>query len=568
MTWNILPVETTGEIAEVAPILASPNDLEFSFGSARVDRGMPLRITGIERTEQDEWFVKVRPGVGQLLVNTKPWDPPEVNAINAGRWDWSQGGLPGADYSPFNLDELYLGFVPTGLTAGTGTTEGLLVEGTVGTLACETITWYGGWKVNADLPSEGSKIWLLSAFQILTSEAFYHGLEFKRVGDDIFCSYLLGANGAATAITLATVYSNVTGPVWLGEAPTIEGLEYLGANYTDYSKFWIGGETWSLSEPWQISQNRVVANNEAFVPQLVLYDDTVVYEAHCINVGPATCVYSLPDYENGLWDNSTRLRDVLDHPKAVSSTEVELTYVPYGNLTLDMFTFNGVISADTTVLPHNGTRVQLPFQIGADTTIEATYTIQDFEYTYRGYTPNLVQWMENYPPESAFQSCDLNPKNIQSPLNLGEPVYIYARPSSVSFKLREDPGGPVPITVGRMIIGWTIEPPTDVTAWRKRPSRIHGVTHSTEVINSEAVQMIGYVREPADRKPFIKDLRTPPMPTEQYGVWNPERSFEGPAYPEAGVVVFKVPNEKANAAREAANLVVPAGIIPLIEGQS
>lgn len=507
MDWYLQPVPSGVTIAQVIPHVLRPQDLQFVLGDMHVDNGSPHIPGSFEITGFDEWFLRVTPGVSYTNRRGYPWDDWNTSAIDAS--DFTSTSL----ITVSNLVSHGVGFGRSGLTIGT---IGLTATATIGTLQ-GTTELLSGWSARVELPAVGDRVSLWLGYY----DIYAWGWVYYRDADGVKANYVVhNDDGIATLSTMSLDLGAVTGVFTVGAG--VNTIIYQGVAPRTASN-------WALaSDKWYGFQAGPVANSTANIPGLEVRGTARILAAANLSMGEATHVYTLPEYQTGTWNSqSERSRTITTEVDVISPTVLKSPWAMTSSISV--LSINGAtVSTVSYIESIDKDFIYLSVPLGLDAAVEITGETNDFEFVYQGFQDGAT-----------FKGCDLNWAHPQSPLYGSDPVYIYAQPTFVKHD----------------------------GDWRTLPSRVPAVIHRSTPSNSPALQLLAYVGVPLHTPPEVVDLRQPVPPGEILGMWNPEQSFEGPAYPEAGVVVITVPEGYENDARDIAQKVVPAGIVPLIEGR-
>lgn len=496
-------------IARVIPAANRPQDLELSPVRMTIDTGTGHRVTGFEVTDIDEWYLKLMPGFGATRHQYVPKD------------DWTYTATAAGD---FTVNPTMNIITTTGVTmehdlthssAGLGTTA----EG--GYITVSGLNPATGKAIEAyvDLHADGSKVDFLIARTLGTYGAFHVvGYSLQRKGNKVY-SYTIRSETSRGIGIVDLIYEN---PV-VGYHYTNQYFSAAARNpVVSYNSYKLDGQratpnNWrddqltlsSKSAPIDNSIVRVTVNN-ATIKKLAIIETDDFY-----------CYYSIPDYRAGVWTvPSLRKKAVTTDGRVKSPMVVEIPWILDPKETISVLIDETPAVIDEVI----GNQIRLKKPVGLDSTVLVTGVAQDFSYVYRGFTDS-----------DGFHSADLNWNNPYSPLRESKHLYVYARPTSIKHGI------------------WmpkTTEP---------------AIFHTTKPIQSRAVQLIAHVGIPVLEAPTVIDMREP-RKFDEAGVWHPDRSFEGPAYPATGAVVISVPNDKIDQTYEVAPEAVSAGIVPLVEG--
>lgn len=507
MPWYLQPTPSGVTLAQVVPHVLRPEDLDTVLGRVYVESGSPHIAGTYEVTNFEEWYLRIVPGIGiDTDLRCYPWDEWDVCALVASDFTTA------ADILTPNLVSLGEWTSSSGLTLD----GGLKALATIGTLnTSDKIR--KGLHAKVQLPDVGDSVSLLLGVDGSNT----WGFDYIRTSSSIMAYYSVNS---ITLATLSVDLGTISGSFWIG----------AGVDEVDNPTTPTSATTWVLADKWIPMASAPVASTLALEAQIVVKNGAIVEQAAHLSTDVARAVFSVPEYQYGVWDNvESRTRTITSNLDVLSPTILKSPWSLYSDV--QALTINGVTASTVTYIDRvDGELIYLNTPVGLDTDIQAQFQIQDFEFVYRGYTDIYGE----------FHNCDLNWSHPWSPLANADPVYIYSKPSFIKHSTDDR------------------TPPT----WRVLPARAHGIIHKSEPTNSQAMQLLAYVGVPTHEAPDLIDLRQPVEQDGILGKWNRDESFEGPAYPEAGVVVVTVPEDLANEARDAVTNIVAAGIIPLVEG--
>lgn len=501
-------------VGQVIPAALSPDELDFVSGEMHVTAGVGHKVNTFEITPQNEWFLRITPGVAvtkDQFAHNEDWKSTASLGTTFSN---------GAEMNIVDSTNLSMTFskVPT-TEFGSATVANLKVTPVGGWASENWLTMGSAFEGQLVLPNNTSKaaIVLGSVTSALSGSKSVFGYFLHRVGGSLYLSKFSDSAAGLDELDLNLIDTRRVG--------TYTGLvtfSFAYMRHEDNSVFLsysINGSRPITEKLWFSLQWRTINGDDS--PSIWLKYATLKKVAFLFTQD-SYYVYSLP--ELGLGQTANNQRTVSADAVVVSPKRIKTSWNFH---TVSAVKVDGKSIAGPFV--PSGTEINIDVTVGLHAHVEVTGVVKDFDYTYRGF-------MDETSPTQPWVGCDLNWTHKHSPLYTGH-VYVYARPISIRH------GG----------------------YWTKRSNQ-SAIFHQATPSHDKHVQLLAFVNKPSFERPQVIDLRTPPDFNER-GTWSKDKSFEGPAYQSSGAVVVTVPSDKETLAKQTIEDTMPAGIVGLITNE-